>query len=102
MGFFLFLFVKVTSNINLYFPFNLSLYIVSTSILVMYYILTWPKIGGWKMSIIKIKNVQWKSLSQKEIKKNPFIYSDYLLKNICQEDPNNKFMFDLKEKQSVW
>jgi hypothetical protein len=35
-------------KVNLYFPFNLSLYIVSTSILVMYYILTWPKIGGWK------------------------------------------------------
>jgi hypothetical protein len=46
------------------------LYIVSTSILVRYYILTWPKIGGWKMSIIIFKNVQWKSLSEKEIKKN--------------------------------
>jgi hypothetical protein len=59
-------------------------------------------------------------------KKKPVIYSDYLLKNICQEDPNShfslcktaenifgktetiykdklkgkyKFMFDLKEKQ---
>jgi hypothetical protein len=27
-------------------------------------ILTWPKIGGWKMSIIIFKNVQWKSLSE--------------------------------------
>jgi hypothetical protein len=34
------------SNINLYFPFNLSWYIVSTSILVMYYILTWPQNRG--------------------------------------------------------
>jgi hypothetical protein len=25
-------------------------------------ILTWPKIGGWKMSIIIFKNVQWKSI----------------------------------------
>jgi hypothetical protein len=60
------------SNINLYFPFNLTLYIVSTSILDMYYILTWPKIGGWKTSIIIFKNVQWKSLSEKEIKKKKF------------------------------
>ena len=32
-----------------------------------------------------------KSLSEKEIKKKTFIYSDYLLKNICQEDPNSHF-----------
>ena len=37
-------------------------------------------------------NVQWKSPSEKEINKKTFIYSDYLLKNICQEDPNSHFL----------
>jgi hypothetical protein len=80
------------SNINLYFPFNLSLYIVSTSILVMYYILTWPKIGGWKMSIYNhFQKCSMKVTFRNRHLKKPFIYSDYLLKNICQEDPNSHF-----------
>ena len=28
---------------------------------------------------------------KKKFKKTPFIYSDYLLKNIYQEDPNSDF-----------
>jgi hypothetical protein len=45
-------------------------------------ILTWPKIGGWKMSIIIFKNVQWKVTYRKRNLKKKIIYSDYLLKNI--------------------
>jgi hypothetical protein len=43
------------------------------------------------MSIIIFKNVQWKVTYRKRNLKKTFIYSDYLLKNICQEDPNSHF-----------
>ena len=79
------------SNINLYFPFNFSLYIVSTSILVMYYILTWPKIGGVEDVNNQFKKCSMKVTFRKRNLKKTFIYSDYLLKNICQEDPNSHF-----------
>jgi hypothetical protein len=46
-------------------------------------------------------NVQWKSPSEKEINKKTFIYSDYLLKNICQEDPNSHFLLKLPKTSSV-
>jgi len=104
------------SNVNLYFPFNLSLYIVSTSILVMYikdlysrtyyinpcvyYKCNLAQNRGWKMSMIKFKNVQWKSPPEKEMNKKTFIYSYYLLKNICQQDPKTHFL--LKPPKNIF
>ena len=43
----------------------------------------------------------WKSPSEKEINKKTFIYSDYLLKNICQEDPNTHFLLKPPKTSSV-
>ena len=42
-----------------------------------------------------------KSPSEKEINKKTFIYSDYLLKNICQEDPYSHFLLKLPKTSSV-
>jgi hypothetical protein len=47
------------------------------------------------------RNVHWKSPSEKEIAKNTFIYSDYLLKNIWQNDPNSHFLLKPPKTSSV-
>ena len=68
----------------------------------MYHILTWPKIGGggggggWGGGGVEDVNNHFQKCSMKDTfrkkhLKKTFIYSDYLLKNICQEDPNSHF-----------
>ena len=40
-------------------------------------------------------------LQKKELIKKTFIYSDYLLKNICQQDPNTRFLLKPPKSSSV-
>ena len=40
-------------------------------------------------------------LQKKKLTKKTFIYSDYLLKNICQEDPNSHFLIKPLKTSSV-